>query len=76
MDLHYKFETDQNYIQIKNNNDDLVAIVDLINGGSLQHLKLNGINVIEPKKEFSYSDSFASSLLFPFVNRLKNGIYS
>ena len=76
MDLHYKFETDQNYIQIKNNNDDLVAFIDLINGGSLQHLQLNGINVIEPKKEFSYSDSFASSLLFPFVNRLKNGIYS
>ena len=76
MDLHYKFEIDQNYIQIKNNNDDLVAFIDLINGGSLQHLQLNGINVIEPKKEFSYSDSFASSLLFPFVNRLKNGIYS
>ena len=76
MDLHYNFETDQNYIQIKNNNDDLVAFIDLINGGSLQHLQLNGITVIERKKEFSYSDSFASSLLFPFVNRLKNGIYS
>jgi hypothetical protein len=50
MDLHYNFETDQNYIQIKNNNDDLVAFVDLINGGSLQHLQLNGITVIEQKK--------------------------
>jgi len=76
MDLHYNFETDQNYIQIKNNNKDLVAFVDLINGGSLQHLQLNGITVIERKKEFSYSDSFASAILFPFVNRLKNGIYS
>ena len=38
MDMHYKFETDQNYIQIKNKNDDLVAFVDLINGGSLQYL--------------------------------------
>jgi aldose 1-epimerase len=73
MDLHYKFETDQNYIQIKNNNDDLVAFVDLINGGSLQHLELNGITLIEQKKEFAYSESFASALLFPFVNRLKNG---
>ena len=76
MDLHYKFETDQNYIQIKNKNDDLVAFVDLINGGSLQHLKLNGITIIEQKKEFAYSESFASALLFPFVNRLKNGVYS
>ena len=76
MDLHYKFEIEQNCIRIKNNNDDLFAFIDLTNGGSLQHLQLNGINLIEPKKEFSYSDSFASSLLFPFVNRLKNGIYS
>ena len=76
MDLNYNFETDQNHIQIKNNNDDLVAFIDLINGGSLQHLQLNGITVIERKKEFSYSDSFASAILFPFVNRLKNGIYS
>ena len=76
MDMHYKFETDQNYIQIKNKNDDLVAFVDLINGGSLQYLELNGITLIEQKKEFAYSESFASALLFPFVNRLKNGIYS
>ena len=75
MDLHYNFEKNQNYIQIKNNNDDLVAFVDLINGGSLLHLQLNGITLIEEKKEFSYSDSFASAILFPFVNRLKNGVY-
>ena len=74
--MYYKFEVDQNHIQIKNNNDDLVAFVDLINGGSLQHLQLNGITLIEEKKEFSYSDSFASAILFPFVNRLKNGVYS
>ena len=76
MDLHYKFEIDQNSIKIKNNNDDLFAFIDLINGGSLQYLKLNGMTLIEPKKEFTYSDSFASAILFPFVNRLKNGTYS
>ena len=76
MDIYYKFEVDKNSIKIKNNKDNLVAFVDLINGGSLQHLKLNGITLIEEKKEFTYSDSFASSLLFPFVNRLKNGVYS
>ena len=68
MDLHYNFETEQNYIQIKNNNDDLVASVDLINGGSLQHLQLNGITVIERKKEFSYSDSFASAISVSYTH--------
>ena len=76
MDLHYDFEVDQNSIKIINNNDNLVAFIDLINGGSLQHLKLNGITIIEQKKEFAYSDSFSSAILFPFVNRLKKGIYS
>ena len=33
MDMHYNVEKDQNHIKIKNNNDDLVAFVDLINGG-------------------------------------------
>ena len=51
MDLHYDFEVDQNSIKIINNNDNLVAFIDLINGGSLQHLKLNGITIIEQKKE-------------------------
>lgn len=76
MDLYYKFEVDQNFIKIINNNNKLVAFINLLNGGSLQHLELNGITVIEQKNEFAYSDSFASALLFPFVNRLKNGVYS
>lgn len=76
MDLYYKFEVDQNSIKIINNNNKLIALIDLLNGGSLQHLELNEITVIEEKKEFAYSDSFASALLFPFVNRLKKGVYS
>tara|TARA_X000000950_G_scaffold130024_1_gene162418 strand:+ start:3166 stop:4053 length:888 start_codon:yes stop_codon:yes gene_type:complete len=75
MDLDCKFEVDPCSIKVKNNKK-LLAFIDLVNGGSLQHLKLNGLTVIEKKKQFAYSDSFASALLFPFVNRLKNGIYS
>ena len=76
MDLYYKFEVDQNSIKIINNYNKLIALINLLNGGSLQHLNLNEIIVIEEKKEFAYSDSFASALLFPFVNRLKKGVYS
>ena len=76
MNMYYKFELDESSIKIINNEDKLVTSIDLLNGGSLQHLELNGITLIEEKKEFAYSESFASALLFPFVNRLKNGIYS
>ncbi len=76
MNLYYKFEVDESSIKIINNEDKLVTSIDLLNGGSLQHLELNGITLIEEKKEFAYSESFASALLFPFVNRLKNGVYS
>ena len=76
MNLYYKFEVDESSIKIINNEDKLVTSIDLLNGGSLQHLVLNGITLIEEKKEFAYSESFASALLFPFVNRLKNGVYS
>ena len=75
MNLYYKFEVDESSVKIINNEDKLVTSIDLINGGSLQHLELNGITLIEEKKEFAYSESFASALLFPFVNRLKNGVY-
>ena len=62
MDLHYNFEVDPCSIKVKNNKK-LLAFIDLLNGGSLQHLKLNGLTVIE-KKQFAYSDSFASAVLF------------
>ena len=68
MNLYYKFEVDKSSIKIINNEDKLVTSIDLINGGSLQHLELNGITLIEEKKEFAYSESFASR---PFISFCK-----
>ena len=48
MDLDCKFEVDPCSIKVKNNKK-LLAFIDLENGGSLQHLKLNGLTVIEKK---------------------------
>jgi aldose 1-epimerase len=75
MNPNYKFEVNQDAISLKNNNE-LIAHIDLINGGSLQYLNLNGFKVIEQKKQFAYADSYASSMLFPFINRLNKGSYS
>jgi hypothetical protein len=55
MDLYYKFEVDESSIKIINNEDRLVTFIDLLNGGSLQHLQLSGITLIEEKKGFPYS---------------------
>ena len=50
MNMYYKFELDESSIKIINNEDKLVTSIDLLNGGSLQHLELNGITLIEEKK--------------------------
>jgi hypothetical protein len=55
MDLYYKFEVDESSIKIINNEDRLVTFIDLLNGGSLQHLQLSGITLVEEKKGFPYS---------------------
>ena len=45
-------------------------------GGAIQHLVLNGKTIIrQPKRKNSYQNYF-SSVLFPFVNRVENGIFS
>ena len=70
-----KFDIKKDFIKLKNNKGEFIAKIDLKRGGTLQDLILNGVKVIEQKNYFNYSDSFASSILFPFVNRLKGGIY-
>lgn len=57
-------------------NDKSFAKIILNQGGSLQELKLNSIELIQDLYPLQYKDTFASSILFPFVNRLKNGQYS
>lgn len=54
-------------------NDTTFAKIILNQGGSLQELKLNSVDLINDLYPLQYKDTFASSILFPFVNRLENG---
>ena len=51
------------------------ARICLNQGGSLEELILNNLKVIEDMSPLAYGDTYASSILFPFVNRVKGGIY-
>jgi aldose 1-epimerase len=51
------------------------AKIVLNQGASLQELTINTIPVIKELGTISYDKSFASSILFPFANRIKDGKY-
>lgn len=70
----------------KENNNSLLVLensqktsslkISLNEGGRVQELKLNNQLLIKDLKNFKYSVSYASSILFPFVSRLKGGCYT
>ena len=65
----------QDWIKLNSAKDDMYVFIDLKNGGSIQELKLKGKSIICENPNFDYADSYASSILFPFVNRLREGKY-
>jgi aldose 1-epimerase len=56
-------------------NDLTYAKIVLNQGASLQELTLNSISVIQDLYPLKYENTFASSILFPFASRIKNGKY-
>ncbi|WP_051238704.1 aldose 1-epimerase [Gaetbulibacter saemankumensis] len=56
-------------------NSDVYAKIFLNMGASLQELILDGHHLIKDLKPLKYSDTYASSILFPFANRIKDGTY-
>jgi aldose 1-epimerase len=62
-----------NLLEIANKNSK--AKIHLNKGASLQELTLNGYDLIKPMHPLNYSTTYASSILFPFANRIKDGIY-
>ena len=64
------------FIEIENPEKTCSAKIYLNLGGSLQELKLNGKTIIEDLKPLSYNNTYASSILFPFANRIKDGTYT
>ncbi len=51
------------------------ARICLNQGGNLEELIVNDIQVIETMSPLAYEDVYPSSILFPFVNRVKGGVY-
>lgn len=65
-----------NSIEISNLKNNTFAKLNLKLGGSLQVLTLNNNEIIKDLHPLNYNESYASSILFPFANRVENGIYT
>ncbi len=48
----------------------------LENGASIENFYMNGLHVIAALETIPYGESYASALLFPFVNRISDGTYN
>ena len=68
-------ESSLNYIELKSTYNNSSAKIFFNLGGSLQELFLNKKKIISDLHPLSYEVSYASAILFPFVNRIKNGTY-
>ncbi len=69
-------ENTNSIICIENKNKSTFAKIYVNLGASLQELKLQGKTIIEDLHPLTYNNTYASSILFPFVNRIKDGTYN
>lgn len=65
-----------NILEITNSSNSVYGKIYLNDGASLQELTLNSIPIIQDLSPLPYSTTYASSILFPFANRIKDGAYS
>ncbi|WP_142783202.1 aldose 1-epimerase [Changchengzhania lutea] len=70
-----KHHRDLNHLEVKNSENNLYAKIYLNEGGSLQELVLKNHHIIKNLSPLTYANTYASSILFPFANRIKDGIY-
>ena len=61
---------------LENSEKTIFAKISLNEGGRVKELKFNNKLIIKDIDGFDYKVSYASSVLFPFVGRLKNGLYN
>lgn len=62
-------------VEIKSVSQGVYAKISLNDGGSLQELTLNDMPLIVDLTPLNYDTTYASALLFPFANRIKDGQY-
>ncbi|PWH81962.1 aldose 1-epimerase [Algibacter marinivivus] len=65
-----------NILEIKDSKKYLAGKIYLNDGGSLQELTLGGKKIISDLSPLTYDITYASSILFPFANRIKDGLYN
>lgn len=70
-----KHNQDLNLLEIENDTDNLYAKIYLNDGASLQELTLDKHAIIKNLHPLTYDNTYASSILFPFANRIKDGAY-
>lgn len=66
---------DQNILEIKNSEATVYGKIYLDEGASLQELTLHNKAIIQDLSPLPYTTTYASSILFPFANRIKDGTY-
>lgn len=64
-----------NIVEIKSASQGVYAKVCLNDGGSLQELTLDNVPLIVDLAPLTYDTTYASAILFPFANRIKDGQY-
>lgn len=73
---HHFTENNSPIISIQNADNSTSAKISLHQGGRLQELKCKNVYLIKDIPNFDYKTSYASSVLFPFASRIKDGKYT
>ncbi|TNJ42989.1 aldose 1-epimerase [Tamlana fucoidanivorans] len=72
---HIKHNKNSNTLEIEETENNLYSKIYLDLGASLQELTLGSHAIIQDLTPLHYDDTYASSILFPFANRIKDGKY-
>lgn len=68
-------EKNREFILIENPSKTSYAKIQLKQGASIQELKINNYELIKDMHPLTYPITYASAILFPFANRIKDGSY-
>lgn len=74
--IHNTTENNQSILVLQNKENTTSAKISLKEGGRLQELKCNNVFLVKDISNFDYNISYASSVLFPFASRIKDGKYN
>jgi len=72
----YKIFHKADYLELNSLKDKSKAKIHLNQGASMQELTLNNHELIKDMHPLTYDNTYASSILFPFANRIKDGRYN